>query len=72
MLHFGRDHVLASFNKLEIKHCGLGSIIQDVIAFLYKTEIKIIYILCAMVCDCMVYPDPKFLICKTKEQPIFF
>ena len=27
------------------------------------------HLLCAIVCDCMVYPDPKFLICKTKKQP---
>ena len=32
----------------------------------YKTEIKII------VFDRMVYPDPKFLISKTKKQPHFF
>ena len=25
-----------------------------------------------IVCDCMVYPDPKFLIFKTKKRPHFF
>ena len=24
---------------------------------------------CAIVCDCMVYPDHKFLMCKTKKRP---
>ena len=52
-----------------IKPCSLGSRIQDVEAFWYKTEIKIIYFvpLCLnvlIVSDCMVYPDPKFLIFK--------
>ena len=52
---------------LEIKPCGLGSRIGDVEAFRYKTEVKIIYFvpLCLIVLtvsDCMVYPDPKFLI----------
>ena len=46
-------------HKLEIKTFGLGSRIQN-------------YLLCAIVCDCMVYIDPKFLICKTKKQPHFF
>ena len=30
------------------------------------------FTLCDCVCDCMVYPDPKFLTCKTKIQPHFF
>ena len=52
-----------------IKPCSLGSRIQDVEAFWYKTEIKIIYFvpLCLnvlIVSDCMIYPDPKFLIFK--------
>ena len=29
-------------------------------------------LLCAIVFDCMVYPDPKFFIFKTKKQPHFF
>ena len=41
------------------------------------TEIKIIYLvqLCLIaliVCDCIVYPDPKCLIFKTKKRPYFF
>ena len=57
------------YNKLEIKPCGLGSRIRDVEAFWYKTEIKIIYfvplcLIVLIVSDCMVYPDPKFLIFK--------
>ena len=59
---------------LEIKLCGLGPRIRDVEAFFYKTEIKIVYFepLCSIVSDFMVYPDPKFLISKTKKQPHFF
>ena len=34
--------------------------IRDVEAFWYKTEIRIIYF--ERLFDCMVYPDPKFLI----------
>ena len=30
------------------------------------------HLLCAIVCDCMVYPDPKFLIFKTKNSLIYF
>ena len=30
------------------------------------------YMIVLIVCDCMVYPDPKFLICKTKKWPHFF
>ena len=46
-------------------------------AFLYKTEIKIIYFvhLCLIgliVCDFMVHPDHKFLIFKTKNGLIYF
>ena len=57
--------------KLEI---GLGSRIRDMEAFWYKTEIKIIYFvpLCLIVFNFMVYPDPKFLIFKTKKRPHFF
>ena len=29
-------------------------------------------LLCVIVCDCMVYPDPKFLIFKTKKCSHFF
>ena len=50
---------------LEIKPYGLGSRILDVEAFWY-TEIRII------VFDCMVYPDPKFLISKTLKIASFF
>ena len=55
---------LISYFLLEFKPCGLGSRIQDVGAFLYKAEIKIIYFvkLCLIVLivyDYMVYPDPK-------------
>ena len=47
--------------------------IRDVEAFWYKTEIKIIYFvqLCLILCDCMVYPDPKFFIFKTKKRTHF-
>ena len=60
------------YNILEIKPCGLGPRIQDVEAFWYKTEIKIIYFvpLYLIKFDFMVYPDPKFL--KTKKQTHFF
>ena len=59
----------SSFTKLEIKPA-----IRDVEAFWYQTEIKIIYFvpLCLIVFDCMVYPDRKFLIFKTKKRPNFF
>ena len=59
---------------LEIKPCGLGPRIRDVEAFWYKTEIKIIYFLPLFDCvwSYMVYPDPKFLIFKTKKCPCFF
>jgi hypothetical protein len=30
------------------------------------------HLLCLIVCDCMVYPDPKVLICKTEKWPNFF
>ena len=61
----------------QARPCGLGSRIRDVEAFWYKTEIKIIYfvqlcLIALIVCDCMVYPDPKFLIFKTKKHPQFF
>ena len=63
-----------SYSLLEIKPCGLGPRIQNVEAFWYKIEIKIIYFvpLCLIVFDFMVYPDPKFLIFKTKKHPHFF
>ena len=46
-------------------------------AFWYKTEIKIIYfvqlcLIALIVCDCMVYPDPNFLIFQTKNGLICF
>jgi hypothetical protein len=47
----------------ESKPFGLGSRIWDVAAFWYKN-----HLLCAIVCDFMVYPDPKFIIFKTKKQ----
>ena len=58
------------FWGLEIKLCGLGSRIRDVEAFWYKTDIKIIYFvpLCLTVSDCMVYPDPRFLIFKKYQK----
>ena len=58
-----------TLHELEIKPCGLGPRIQDVEAFWYKTEIKIIYFvpLCLIVFDVMVYSDPQFLIFKTKK-----
>ena len=59
---------MSLYNILEIKTCGLGPRIRDVEAFWYKTEIKIIYV----VFDFMVFPDPKFLIFKTKKRPHFF
>ena len=57
------------FMRLEIKPCRLGSRIRDAETFWYKTEIKIIYFvtLCLIVLivpDCIVYPDPIFLIIK--------
>jgi hypothetical protein len=60
--------------KLEIKPCRLGPRIRDMEAFWYKTEIKIIYFvpLCLIGLDFIVYPNPKFLIFKTKNQPLFF
>ena len=30
------------------------------------------YLIALIVCDCMVYPDPKFLIFKTKNGLIYF
>ena len=42
-----------------------GSRIQDVKVFWFKTEIKII------VFDCVVCPDPNFLIFKTKKMATF-
>ena len=47
---------------------------KNVEAFWNKTELKIIYFvpMCFIVFDHMVYPDPKFLILKTKKQPNFF
>ena len=65
----------AFYILLEIKPCRLGPRIRDVEAFWYETEIKIIYfvpLLCLIVFDRMVYPDPKFFIFKTKKQPHFF
>ena len=52
---------LINYTKLESKPC-----IQDAEVFWYKTEIKILYIvqLCLIVCDCMVYSDPTFLIAR--------
>ena len=52
----------------------LGPRIRDVEAFWYKTEIKIIYFvpLCLIVFDFRVYPDPKFLMLKTKKMASFF
>ena len=49
----------SNINSLEIKPCRLGSRIQDVEAFWYKTEIKIIYFvqLCLIAligCDCIL------------------
>ena len=55
-----------AYSLLEIKLYGLGSRIEDVEAFWYKSEIKII------VFDYIVYPDPKFFISKTKNSLIFF
>ena len=51
--------------------------IRDVEAFWYKTGIKIIYfvqfcLITLIVYDCMVYPDHKFLIFKTKNGLISF
>ena len=59
---------------LEIKPFRLDLRIRDVETFWYKIEIKIIYFvpLCWIVLDCMVYPDRKFLISKTKKRPSFF
>ena len=64
----------SNYFKLEIKPCRLGLRIRDVEAFWYKTEIQIIYFvpLCLIVSDRKVYPDPKFLIFKTKKWPHFF
>ena len=55
---------------LEIKPGGLVPRIWDVEAFWYKTEIKIIYFepCYLIVCDFMVYSDPKFLIFKNTIQ----
>ena len=49
----------AKYKILEIKPCGLVSRIQNVEAFWYKTEIKIIYfvplwLIVLIVSDCMV------------------
>ena len=65
---------LLHYSSLEIKPWRLGSRIGDVEAFWCKTEIKIIYVvqLCLIVCDCMVYPDAKFLIPKGKNGLINF
>ena len=46
-------------------------------AFSLKTEIKIIYfaqscLIALIACDCMVYPDPKFFISKTKKALFYF
>ena len=56
---------------------SLGSRIRDVDVFWYKTEIKSVYFLqlcfiALIVCDFMVYPDPKCFIFKTKNGLIYF
>ena len=64
------------FATIEIKPCGLVTRIRDVEAFWYKTEIKIIYfvplclilLILLIVSDCIVYPDPKFLIFKRYQK----
>ena len=75
---FTKDSVTVYFSRfllirLEIKPCGLGSRIRDVEAFWYKTEMKIIYfvplcLIVLIVSDCMVYPNPKFLIFKKYQK----
>ena len=60
-----------------IKIYGLGSRIRDVEAFWYETEIKIIYFLqlrliAMIVSNCIIYPNPKFLISKTKKKVHLF
>ena len=60
---------------LEIKSCWLGSRIRDVEAFWYKTEIIYflqLFLIGLIACDCMVYPDPKFLIFEIKNGIIYF
>ena len=52
---------------MNFNHYGLGSRIRDVKAFSYKSEI--FYIIGRY---CMVYPQPKFLIFKTKKTSSFF
>ena len=72
------DFLAPIANSVKVTSCArndsynlLGPRIQNVEAFWYKIEIKIIYILCAVVFDFIVYPDPKFLIFKTKNRPNF-
>ena len=45
---------------LEIKPCGLGPRIRDVCGGILIQNRNQNHLLCAIVFDCMVYPDPKF------------
>ena len=58
--------LLCNINSLEIKPCGIGSRIQDVEAFWYKTEIKIVYFVRLCV---IVWFTPTL---KLKDDLIFF
>ena len=69
-LRKNNENFIAFCNRLlGIKPCGLGARIQDVKAFFIQNTIFLLYLI---VCDCMVYHDPKFLIFETKKCPNFF
>ena len=59
-----------NYTALEIKPCRFGSRIRDVEAFWYNRNQN--HLLCAsylivlIVSDCIVYPDPKFLISRVR------
>ena len=49
--------------------CGSNFYESDVILIQNRNKNNL---LCTIVCDCMVYPEPKFLISKTKKTASFF
>ena len=67
----------SSYKSLKLKPWRFASRIRDLEAFWYKTEIKTIYVvqLCligSIECDCMVYPDLKFVRFKPRNWTHLF